>query len=121
MGFQRVADGGAGHVPHPRFCGRAGRDGARRRRLWLYGDEIKNKSNRTIKVLFDYINNNDYQEIIGTFSKNNLNLKTNEFEFTELILSGNLDDNTKKYWRKYLKNHDGLNLDLSSSIRNNKS
>lgn len=29
-------------------------------------------------------------------------------------------DNTKKYWRKYLKNHDGLNLDLSSSLRNNK-
>ena len=29
-------------------------------------------------------------------------------------------ENTKKYWRKYLKNHDGLNLDISESVRNNK-
>ena len=28
--------------------------------------------------------------------------------------------NTKKYWRKYLKNHDGLNLDLTETIRNKK-
>ena len=27
---------------------------------------------------------------------------------------------TKKYWRRYLKNHDGLNLDLSTNLRNNK-
>ena len=29
-------------------------------------------------------------------------------------------DNTKKYWLKYLKNHDGLNLDLNDNLRNNK-
>ncbi len=29
-------------------------------------------------------------------------------------------DNTKKYWIKYLKNHDGLNLDLIDNLRNNK-
>ena len=29
-------------------------------------------------------------------------------------------DSVKKYWRKYLKNHDGLNLDLSKNVRNNK-
>ena len=29
-------------------------------------------------------------------------------------------DGTKKYWRKYLKAHDGLNLDLAESIRNKK-
>ncbi len=29
-------------------------------------------------------------------------------------------DNVKKYWRKYLKNHDGLNLDLTDTLRNKK-
>lgn len=29
-------------------------------------------------------------------------------------------DNAKKYWRKYLKNHDGLNLDLTDTLRNKK-
>lgn len=29
-------------------------------------------------------------------------------------------DNTKKYWRRYLKNYDGLNLDLTDNLRNNK-
>lgn len=29
-------------------------------------------------------------------------------------------DNAKKYWRRYLKNHDGLNLDLLDNLRNNK-
>ena len=28
--------------------------------------------------------------------------------------------NTKKYWRKYLKAHDGLNLDLTDTMRNKK-
>lgn len=27
-------------------------------------------------------------------------------------------ENTKKYWRKYLKKHDGLNLDLTTNMRN---
>ena len=29
-------------------------------------------------------------------------------------------ENVKKYWRRYLKNHDGLNLDLANNARNNK-
>ena len=29
-------------------------------------------------------------------------------------------ENAKKYWRKYLKSHDGLNLKLTDSLRNNK-
>lgn len=29
-------------------------------------------------------------------------------------------ENTKKYWQKYLKNHNGLNLDLTENLRNNK-
>lgn len=29
-------------------------------------------------------------------------------------------DNAKKYWRKYLKNHDTLNLNLTNNLRNNK-
>lgn len=29
-------------------------------------------------------------------------------------------DNTKKYWRRYLKNHDGLDLDLADTLRNRK-
>lgn len=29
-------------------------------------------------------------------------------------------DNAKKYWRRYLKNHDTLNLNLANNLRNNK-
>lgn len=58
---------------------------------------INNKSNYEIEILFNYESYKDYQKITGVFSKNKLNIQSKESDFSELNLSGKLDENTSEY------------------------